>query len=62
MHIRHENIVSYMGASMDENHSIIHCTIITNPVQSESLFSKLTERHGSELDVSAKMSIAKQVT
>ena len=62
MHIRHENIVSYMGASMDESHCVIRCTIITNPVQSESLFCKLTERHGNELDVSAKMSIAKQVT
>ena len=61
MHIRHENIVSYMGASMDETIPIIQCTIITNPVQSESLHSKLSERHGTDLDVSAKMSIAKQV-
>ena len=61
MHIRHENIVSYMGASMDSSQEVIQCTIITNPVQSESLHSKLSERHGTDLDVSAKMSIAKQV-
>jgi hypothetical protein len=62
MHIRHENIVSYMGASMDETKSQIECTIITNPVNSESLYCKLNERHGNDLDVSAKMTIAKQVS
>jgi hypothetical protein len=31
-------------------------------VHSASLYSKLNERHGSELDVSAKMRIAKQVS
>ena len=62
MHIRHENIVSYMGASLDASQILLDCTIITNPVNSESLYCKLNERHGSDLDVSAKMTIAKQVS
>jgi len=37
------------------------CTIITNPVQAESLHSRLIERHGNDLDVNSKLTIGKEI-
>ncbi len=57
MHIRHENIVSFMGASAFPD--LKRYTIITNPVRAESLFAKSAELPG--MFVTRKMSIARQV-
>ena len=63
MHIRHENIVSFMGASIfadSLDNDIKNYTIITNPVKAESLFARSAELPG--MYVATKMSIANQVT
>lgn len=61
MHVRHENIVSFMGASSaignDNQHTY---TIITNPVRAESLHH-IRSNAVKRMDVATKMSIAKQV-
>ena len=58
MHIRHENIVCFMGASIYGD--TVKCyAIITNPVRAESLFAKSTSL--SSMFVAKKMSIACQV-
>jgi hypothetical protein len=61
MHIRHENIVSFMGASTFNSSpkDLISYTIITNPVRAESLHAKSGEL--ANMDVTTKMSIASQV-
>ena len=62
MHIRHENIVSFMGASIfadSLDSDIKNYTIITNPVKAESLFARSAELPG--MYVATKMSIANQV-
>ena len=51
MHIRHENIVSFMGAAKSSSY-----LIVTNPVRAESLYSSQLHLH-----VAKKMSIAYQV-
>ena len=62
MHIRHENIVSFMGAStslgQDETH-LKSYLIVTNPVRAESLFA--TSDRLNNMFVATKMSIACQV-
>ena len=62
MHIRHENIVSFMGASICADsieYDVRNYSIITNPVKADSLFAKSAELPG--MYGATKMSIANQV-
>ena len=62
MHIRHENIVSFMGASIFADsieYDVRNYSIITNPVKADSLFAKSAELPG--MYGATKMSIANQV-
>ena len=61
MHIRHENIVSFMGASASNQNDgdLKSYAIITNPVRAESLYSR--SENLSSMYVATKMSIACQV-
>ena len=62
MHIRHENIVSFMGASICADsieYDVRNYSIITNPVKADSLFAKSAELPG--VYGATKMSIANQV-
>ena len=61
MHIRHENIVSFMGAatSLSAETRLKSYLIVTNPVRAESLFA--TSDRLNNMFVATKMSIACQV-
>ena len=62
MHIRHENIVSFMGAASSINYETNLKTylIVTNPVRAESLFATSDRLNG--MFVATKMKIACQVS
>ena len=60
MHIRHENIVSFMGASIFGENDIKNYIIVTNPVKAESLFAKTASLPN--MFVATKMNIACQVS
>ena len=60
MHIRHENIVLYMGMGINPDERGNYA-IVTNPVRAESLHSTLRSNIMKKLDVIRKMSIGKQI-
>ena len=65
MHIRHENIVSFMGAASNlllqssYEEQLKSYLIVTNPVRAESLFAKSDQLN--QIQLTKKMSIAYQV-
>ena len=63
MHIRHENIVSFMGAAsnllLPFDEQLKSYLIVTNPVRAESLYAKSDQLD--QIQLAKKMSIAYQV-